>query len=57
MTHDVPRSDTTLRQLDDGTWIALVSLPGQRIEVYGVTRSAALAGVMMVLAELDVDER
>lgn len=56
MTQDGPRSDTLMLQLDDGTWMARVSLPGQVIEVYGVTRTEALERVMMVLAEIG-DER
>ena len=37
MTQDGPRSDTLMLQLDDGTWMARVSLPGQVIEVAGGT--------------------
>lgn len=56
MTQDGPRTETTLRQLQDGSWLALIDLPGERIEVYGVTRTEALERVMMVLAEIG-DER
>ena len=38
MTQDGPRSDTLMLQLDDGTWMARVSLPGQVIEVAGRDR-------------------
>ena len=56
MTQDGPRTETTLRQLQDGSWLALIDLPGERIEVSGVTRTEALERVMMVLAEIG-DER
>lgn len=57
MTVDGPRSDTLLVQLDDGTWMARVSMPGQVIEVAGRDRAECLERVLMVLGELEGDER
>ena len=57
MTQDGPRSDTLMLQLDDGTWMARVSLPGQVIEVAGRDRTECLERVLMVLGELVGDER
>ena len=57
MTQDGPRSDTLMIQLDDGTWMARVSLPGQVIEVAGRDRAECLERVLMVIGELDGDER
>ena len=37
-------------QLDDGTWMARVSLPGQVIEVAGRDRTRMPGRVLMVLA-------
>lgn len=57
MTQDGPRSDTLMIQLDDGTWMARVSLPGQVIEVADRDRAECLERVLMVIGELDGDER
>jgi len=57
MTQDGPRSDTLLVQLDDGTWLAQVRLPGQVLEVAGLDRAECLERVLMVLGELEGDER
>lgn len=57
MTQDGPRSDTLMIQLDDGTWMARVSMPGQVLEVAGRDRSECLERVLMVIGELDGDER
>lgn len=57
MTQDGPRSDTLMIQLDDGTWMARVSLPGQVLEVAGRDRAECLERVLMVIGELDGDER
>ena len=57
MVKDGPRSDTLMVQLDDGTWIAQVRLPGQMLEVAGQDRAECLERVLMVLGELDGDER
>lgn len=54
---DGPRSDTLMIPLDDGTWMARVLLPGQAIEVAGRDRAECLERVLMVLGELDGDER
>lgn len=56
MTRD-PADGVRPFQLDDGSWVARVSLPGQVIEVAGRDRAECLERVMMVIGELDGDER